>query len=168
MSNNRDAGVVDAGGQGLSVILEGARRHLRGEDVAAVRMQVPEAIGVEGTSTSVSENFLRATKDELYGYCTQYLVEGRDLDPDWVANGYMEQVVELVCGWVEARLPDLPAGTKLDVWRLDGRTPTLFLEVPGTGPGTVLLYGHLDKQPPMTGWSEGLGPWQPVMRDDKL
>ena len=80
----REAGVVDAGGQGLSVILEGARRHLRGEDVAAVRMQVPEAIGVEGTPTSVSEEFLEATEEELYGYCTQYLVEGHDLDPDWV------------------------------------------------------------------------------------
>jgi acetylornithine deacetylase/succinyl-diaminopimelate desuccinylase-like protein len=33
---------------------------------------------------------------------------------------------------------------------------------------TVLLYGHLDKQPEMVGWAEGLGPWTPVMKDDKL
>ena len=79
-----EAGVVDAGGQGLSVILEGVRRHLRGEDIVAVRMQVPEAPGVEDTSTFVSEEFLEATEEELYGYCTQYLLEGRDLDPDWV------------------------------------------------------------------------------------
>jgi acetylornithine deacetylase/succinyl-diaminopimelate desuccinylase-like protein len=33
---------------------------------------------------------------------------------------------------------------------------------------TVLLYGHLDKQPEMTGWREGLGPWTPVIEGDKL
>jgi acetylornithine deacetylase/succinyl-diaminopimelate desuccinylase-like protein len=51
---------------------------------------------------------------------------------------------------------------------LPGRTPLIFLEIPGEGEETVLLYGHLDKQPEMTGWSDGLGPWIPVMRDDKL
>ena len=52
--------------------------------------------------------------------------------------------------------------------RLPGRTPVIFIEVPGDGDDTVLLYGHLDKQPEMTGWSEGLGPWMPVRKDDKL
>src|SRR5262245_31668864 len=60
----------------------------------------------------------------------------------------------------------------LEVVRLAGRTPLLFIEVPATSgaenAGTVLLYGHLDKQPEMTGWSEGLGPWTPVIRDGKL
>ncbi len=80
----REAGVVDAGGQGLSVILEGARRHLRGEDAVAARVQVPEVAGSRGDSISVSEDFLEASEDELYGYCTQYLVQGQGLDPDWV------------------------------------------------------------------------------------
>ena len=52
--------------------------------------------------------------------------------------------------------------------RLEGRTPVLFFEIPGQGDEPVLLYGHLDKQPEMTGWAEGLGPWTPVIRDDKL
>src|SRR5207245_1509041 len=51
---------------------------------------------------------------------------------------------------------------------LEGRTPVIFMEAPGTGTDTVLLYGHLDKQPEMVGWAEGTGPWTPVRRDDKL
>jgi acetylornithine deacetylase/succinyl-diaminopimelate desuccinylase-like protein len=56
----------------------------------------------------------------------------------------------------------------VDIVRLPGRTPLLFLEIPGAAPGSVLLYGHLDKQPEMSGWRAGLGPWQPVMEGDKL
>jgi len=56
---------------------------------------------------------------------------------------------------------------QLEVIRLPGRTPLLFIEVPGRAEGTVLLYGHMDKQPEMTGWSEGLGPWTPVLRGDR-
>jgi acetylornithine deacetylase/succinyl-diaminopimelate desuccinylase-like protein len=42
------------------------------------------------------------------------------------------------------------------------------MEIPGDADETVLLYGHLDKQPEMTGWSDGLGPWTPVRRGDRL
>src|SRR5581483_11536807 len=48
------------------------------------------------------------------------------------------------------------------------RTPLLKIDVPGQGADCVLMYGHLDKQPEMTGWSDGLGPWQPVLRGDRL
>jgi acetylornithine deacetylase/succinyl-diaminopimelate desuccinylase-like protein len=54
------------------------------------------------------------------------------------------------------------------VVRLEGRTPLIFIEVPGTGDDCVLLYGHLDKQPEMTGWADDLGPWKPVLKQDKL
>jgi acetylornithine deacetylase/succinyl-diaminopimelate desuccinylase-like protein len=54
------------------------------------------------------------------------------------------------------------------VVRLEGRTPVIFIEVSGTGDDTVLLYGHLDKQPEMAGWAEGYGPWEPVLKDGKL
>jgi acetylornithine deacetylase/succinyl-diaminopimelate desuccinylase-like protein len=30
------------------------------------------------------------------------------------------------------------------------------------------MYGHLDKQPEFSGWSDGLEPWTPVLRDGKL
>src|SRR5678815_2696264 len=59
-------------------------------------------------------------------------------------------------------------GMKLEVVRLEGRTPVLFVEVEGKTSETVLIYGHLDKQPEMTGWHEGYGPWQPRMVDGKL
>jgi acetylornithine deacetylase/succinyl-diaminopimelate desuccinylase-like protein len=52
--------------------------------------------------------------------------------------------------------------------RLEGRTPVIFMEVPGRGSDTALLYGHCDKQPEMVGWAEGLGPWTPVRRGDRL
>jgi acetylornithine deacetylase/succinyl-diaminopimelate desuccinylase-like protein len=88
-------------------------------------------------------------------------------DPDWAAHGYMDEATALLERWARARLPELPGAT-LEVVRLEGRTPVIFIEVPGAVDDTVLLYGHLDKQPEMTGWAEGLGPWLPVIKDDKL
>ncbi len=90
-------------------------------------------------------------------------------DADWVQNGYMEQAVTLMESW--ARAQSIP-GMQVDVVRLEGRTPLIFIEIPASGAesgdDTVLLYGHLDKQPEMTGWDPDLGPWEPVLRDDKL
>jgi acetylornithine deacetylase/succinyl-diaminopimelate desuccinylase-like protein len=56
----------------------------------------------------------------------------------------------------------------VEVRRLPGITPLLLVDIPGELPGSVLLYGHLDKQPEFTGWLPGLGPWEPVVRDGKL
>ena len=90
-------------------------------------------------------------------------------DADWVKNGYMEDAVRLMEGW--ARRQDIP-GMQLEVVRLEGRTPLIFIEIPASNGGNaddcVLLYGHLDKQPEMTGWDDDLGPWKPVLRDGKL
>jgi len=91
-------------------------------------------------------------------------------DPDWESHGHMERVVEMFTTWASQKLAQLP-GASLEVVRLSGRTPLILIEVPGTaGPSgaTILMYGHLDKQPEMTGWSDGLGPWQPVLKDGKL
>ena len=55
-----------------------------------------------------------------------------------------------------------------EIVRLPGRTPLIFMDIPGDSDDTILLYGHLDKQPEMTGWADGLGPWIPVIRDGKL
>jgi len=89
-------------------------------------------------------------------------------DPEWRSHGHMERAVELLAGWARARLPD---GATLEIVRLGERTPLIFIDVPATGGrtgDTVLLYGHLDKQPEMTGWRDGLGPWTPVREGDKL
>ncbi|HLY44768.1 MAG TPA: M20/M25/M40 family metallo-hydrolase [Stellaceae bacterium] len=88
-------------------------------------------------------------------------------DPDWAAHGYMEEAVRLFEGWARQRLAALPGAT-LEIVRLPGRTPLMLIEVPGEGTDTVLLYGHLDKQPEMVGWAEGYGPWQPRLDGDKL
>ncbi len=94
-------------------------------------------------------------------------------DPDWVKSGHMEAAVQLISEWCRAQAPHLP-GLELEVIRLkdekgNPRTPVIYMEVPGTkGDDTVLLYGHLDKQPEMTGWREGLTPWTPVREGDKL
>src|SRR5215470_4027520 len=89
-------------------------------------------------------------------------------DPDWRKHGHMDKATELLAGWAKSQLPD---GATLEVVRLGDRTPVIFIDVPATGGrkgDTVMLYGHLDKQPEMTGWREGLGPWTPVMEGDKL
>jgi acetylornithine deacetylase/succinyl-diaminopimelate desuccinylase-like protein len=86
-------------------------------------------------------------------------------DPEWKAHGYMNKAVELARDWVEQQQI---SGLTATVHELDGRTPLLFLEVPGDPASTVLMYGHLDKQPAMVGWEEGLGPWTPVLRDGRL
>ncbi len=80
----------------------------------------------------------------------------------------MEQAVTLMTDWARPHVAAF-AGATMEVVRLPGRTPLIFIEVPGDdNDDTVLLYGHLDKQPEMKGWAEGMGPWIPVRKDDKL
>jgi len=86
-------------------------------------------------------------------------------DADWQAHGHMDRAAELMAAW--CREQPLK-GLKVEIVRAEGRTPVLFCEVPGSGKETVLLYGHMDKQPEFTGWVEGLSPWEPVLRDGKL
>jgi len=86
-------------------------------------------------------------------------------DGQWEQNGHLDRVVALAAEWIEAQHID---ELRLDVVRLPGRTPLLLLEVPGDVDATVLLYGHLDKQPEMSGWAAGLGAWTPVRRGDRL
>jgi acetylornithine deacetylase/succinyl-diaminopimelate desuccinylase-like protein len=88
-------------------------------------------------------------------------------DPEWEKHGHMMKAVALFEHWAKEHLSALP-GAKLEVVKAEGRSPLILIEIPGTAPGTVLLYGHLDKQPEMKGWSDGLGPWTPVLRDNKL
>jgi len=90
-------------------------------------------------------------------------------DPDWQGNGYIDRVVGDALAWVR-RQP--VRGLAAEIVRLPGCTPVLCFEVPATsalaGASTVLLYGHLDKQPEMTGWRDGLGPWTPVQEEGRL
>ena len=92
-------------------------------------------------------------------------------DESWEANGYMDQAARMLCDW--AQTADIE-GMQLEVFKLPGRTPIIFAEIPDsngvnnpTDP-TVLLYGHYDKQPEFAGWREDLDPWVPHEEDGKL
>ena len=93
-------------------------------------------------------------------------------DADWLAHGYLETVVRNTAQWIEAQKLE---GLALEVVRLPGRTPVIFFEVAatrsqeaGVSEQTVLMYGHLDKQPEFSGWRKDLGPWTPKYEDGKL
>ncbi len=86
-------------------------------------------------------------------------------DTEWKEHGHMEEAVALIEKWCRRQPID---GIVLEVVRLDGRTPLIFMEIPGENDDCVVLYGHLDKQPEMTGWREDLGPWLPVIEGDRL
>jgi acetylornithine deacetylase/succinyl-diaminopimelate desuccinylase-like protein len=88
-------------------------------------------------------------------------------DPQWETNGHIERVIRLAEAWVKKQ----PVrGLAVEIVRLPGRTPLLYFDIPGSNKSdhTVLLYGHLDKQPEMTGWRDGYGPWDPLFEDGKL
>ena len=108
--------------------------------------------------------------DEIIPALTDYIRipnKSPAFDADWEKHGYMEQVVEMFTAWAKSKLTRFP-GASLEVVRLKTRTPLILIDIPGTASGTVLMYGHLDKQPEMAGWTEGTGPWQPVLKDNKL
>jgi acetylornithine deacetylase/succinyl-diaminopimelate desuccinylase-like protein len=118
----------------------------------------------EKTAAFVSEIWDDSIVPEL---CEYIKVPNKSplFDPDWEKHGYMEQAVQMLEAW--ARQQPI-AGMQIEVIRIKGRTPILFIDIPGASDDIVLLYGHYDKQPEMTGWADDLGPWEPVIKDGKL
>ena len=119
-------------------------------------------------TTAIRTHVERLWDQSIIGELTEYVRipnKSPGFDPEWQTHGHMERVVARFTEWARRHAPD---GTTVDVVRLEGRTPVLFIDVPGDSSDCVLLYGHMDKQPEMTGWNEGLGPWNPVLRDDRL
>jgi acetylornithine deacetylase/succinyl-diaminopimelate desuccinylase-like protein len=113
----------------------------------------------------------RKWNDEIVPALTDYIAvpaKSPAFDPDWQQHGYIERVVTEAAKWAETQ----PVrGLKLEVVRLPGRTPVIFFESPATRSGsteTIVLYGHLDKQPEFAGWRNDLGPWTPKLEDGKL
>jgi acetylornithine deacetylase/succinyl-diaminopimelate desuccinylase-like protein len=110
--------------------------------------------------------------DEIVPELVDYIrvpAKSPHFDPQWRAHGHLDAVVRQAQAWAQ-RQP--VRGLAVEIVQLPGRTPVLYFEVPrwgnDEGPGTVLLYGHLDKQPESSGWREGTGPWVPVLEDGKL
>jgi acetylornithine deacetylase/succinyl-diaminopimelate desuccinylase-like protein len=121
-------------------------------------------------TTKLNTYLDRCWEDEIVPALTEYIRipnKSPAFDPRWAEHGYMQGAVNLMEKWARQRIAAF-AGATLEVVQLPGRTPVILIEIPGEGRETVLLYGHLDKQPEFTGWGEGLGPWTPVRRGDKL
>ncbi len=113
----------------------------------------------------------RAWDDDIVPQLTSYIeipAKSPAFDADWAAHGHIETVLRRAADWVAAQRVE---GLTLDVIRLPDRTPILFFEVPKRGEAsdaTVLMYGHLDKQPEFNGWRSDLGPWTPKYENGKL
>ena len=113
----------------------------------------------------------QAWDDDILRQLTEYIAipaKSPTFAPDWAQLGLLDTVVRNAATWVEAQKV---AGLRLEVVRLPGRTPVLFFEIESTEAAatqTVLMYGHLDKQPEFSGWRNDLGPWTPKYEDGKL
>ena len=119
-------------------------------------------------SPSVLSTIAAQWDEDIVPQLTDYVripAKSPHFDPQWEKNGHIEGVIRLAETWVKRQRV---RGLKTEIVRLPGRTPVLCFDVPGTGDRTILLYGHLDKQPEMTGWREGHGPWEPLFEDGKL
>ncbi len=124
------------------------------------REMPPGLLDAERALSDVSSKW----DDDIVAQLSDYIAipaKSPGFDKEWLQNGYLETVLRNAYAWVEAQKVE---GLKLEIVRLEGRTPVLFFEVPATGTAmseTVLMYGHLDKQPEFTGWRSDLGPWTP-------
>ncbi|MEK6663727.1 MAG: M20 family metallopeptidase [Pseudomonadota bacterium] len=136
-------------------------------------------------SRQLTQHIAAAWRDSVIPRLVDYIAipaKSPLFDPDWAAHGYIDRAVELAVDWARRQLI---MGMALEVVRLSNLTPTILIDIPAfagapvaqpllerdiknPAPKTVLIYGHLDKQPEMTGWREGLGPWQAVIEDGKL
>ena len=106
--------------------------------------------------------------DEIVPELIEYIsipAKSPHFDSKWEEHGYIEAAVQRIADWC-GRQP-IP-GLSLEIVRLPGRTPLIFMEIPGSTEQTIVLYGHLDKQPEMRGWDEDKGPWKPVYTDGLL
>src|SRR6266702_2264990 len=118
--------------------------------------------------TATREYVQRAWDESVIPALTEYAripAKSPMFDPAWMEHGHLDRAIALLQAWSEKRPVE---GLRLEAVRLEGRTPVLLMDVPGASGDTVLLYGHCDKQPEMVGWAEGLGPWSPVRRGDRL
>jgi acetylornithine deacetylase/succinyl-diaminopimelate desuccinylase-like protein len=91
-----------------------------------------------------------------------------EYDPDWDKNGYQIAAAQYIQDWIKNQ--NLK-GCDTVFLKDEGRTPFIYVNIEGTKEGDdrcILLYAHMDKQPPLTGWSPGLGPYTPVIKDGHL
>lgn len=87
-------------------------------------------------------------------------------EPNWAEIGELDATIELFCEWLEDQGIE---GMSHEKHRIGELSPVLIVTIEGTGPGEVIFYSHLDKQPSKPElWSEGLHPLKAVRRDPWL
>jgi len=143
------------------------------------RLPQPQLLDASALQSHVDATWRERIVTELERYI-EVPAKSPMFDPDWAAHGLLERVLQSASDWVRAQQVD---GLTLEIVRLNDangvpRTPVLFFEVPASAgkdgtpvPAsgqTVLMYGHLDKQPEFTGWRSDLGPWTPKIIEGKL
>ncbi len=123
------------------------------------------------TTTPTLADFVADRWDEALPTLMDYIaIPARSpmFAPAWEANGHLARAATLLTDWARAQAID---GLHVELIAPPGLTPVLLAEVPATDAElaghTVVLYGHMDKQPEMLPWSPGLGPWQPVLDGDR-
>jgi acetylornithine deacetylase/succinyl-diaminopimelate desuccinylase-like protein len=120
--------------------------------------------------TTLAAGIATQWEEQIVAQLTDYIripAKSPHFDPQWEHSGHIERVIQLAERWAKKQPVK---GMTIEIVRLPGRTPLLYFDVPATGSSdrTVLLYGHLDKQPEMVGWRDGYGPWDPLYENGKL
>ena len=138
---------------------------------APIHKELPaHLLNAETALRDVTQSWDSSILKELTSYI-EIPAKSPSFDSNWEANGYLDTVLRQTAEWIEAQKV---AGLRLEILRLPGRTPVLFFEIPATraaseGSGqTVLMYGHLDKQPEFSGWRNDLGPWTPKYENGEV
>ena len=90
----KDAGVVDAGGQGLFTILDGALRYLRGE-AEQMQFRKPQIIA-SNIPQPVKLSRMRVMDEVPFGYCTEFLLKGEELSPDEIRTKLQKKGQSLI------------------------------------------------------------------------
>lgn len=117
---------------------------------------------------NLKQDIDRAWDKELIPILSDYIKipsKSPAFDPDWEKNGYLQKAMELIFEWVRH---EPVKAMQAEIIKLPKRTPLLFVDIPGQSDETVLLYGHMDKQPEISGWDKDKGPWIPRLIGDKL
>ncbi len=124
-------------------------------------------------TTTTADFIARRWADDLTSQLQDYIeipALSPNFDPGWEASGHIQAAVDHISSWLRSR--PVEGVRRIEVRTLPGRTPLILVEIDPFGEPTVdttvLLYGHLDKQPEMIGWRDDLGPWKPVIENGRL
>jgi len=134
-------------------------------------MTARQAFSVPYNAAQLQGRIAKQWDDEILKQLIDYIripAKSPHFDAQWRESGHIEAAIQQARNWA-MRQP--VTGLEVKVVRLEGRTPVLYFDAPATPGGshhTVLLYGHLDKQPETTGWRPGFGPWKPVFEEGRL